>query len=350
MDVVSYKCPNCGGGLSFDIQRRDWRCAFCGGGFMLGDLERDEPGSQAGQEPDIAPPAETYGEDAAAFSCPSCGGRIITDRNTAATFCVYCHNPTVIASRLEDEYRPARLLPFKLEKQTVVDALLKLCRSRPLLPGDFREYARKGEVSGLYVPFWLFDSDVDATLKATAQNITRWGDSNYRYTKTDTFRVERSASMHFAGIPADGSAKMDDRLMEALEPFDYKQMVDFSMQYLSGHFAESYDVDQKDAAKRVMPRMRSGVEQLMRAQVGGYTSYQVNQLSSLPKNTSCEYVMLPVWVLMTRYHDKTYTFAMNGQTGKITGQLPLSWGRFWAWFGGVAAAVTAVVCAGGLLL
>jgi len=360
MDVVSYKCPNCSAGLSFDIERQNWHCQFCQGDFTLEDLKgQDAPAQDAEsakdaemtmESPQWEEPHDHFGGDAVVFSCPSCGGRIVTEQNTAATFCVFCHNPTVLSSRLEKEYRPARMIPFKMQKDTVLKALHKLCRKRPLLPDNFREYAQKGEVSGLYVPFWLFDADIDASLTATGKHVRSWSDSNYRYTKTDTYRVERAASISFRNLPADGSKKMDDKLMDSLEPFDYTQMVDFSMHYLSGHFAESYDVDAKEASGRATPRMRGSVDRMMRGQITGYSSTVIHDFTSRTKDTRSTYVMLPVWVLMAQYGDKTYTFAMNGQTGKITGSLPLSRKRFWSFFAGITAAVSAIVFLGGMLL
>jgi len=354
MDVVSYKCPNCAAGLAFDIESQSWDCKFCGSSFTLRQLEEQTPGEQApattAPEPELESPHDSYGEGAAAFICPSCGGHIVTDQNTAATFCVYCHNPTVLAARLDKEYRPARLIPFKIEKDKVMEALMQFCRKRPLLPKDFRHFARKGEVSGLYVPFWLFDSDVDAQLQGMGHIITTWSDSNYRYTKTDTYQVERKAHLVFRGIPADGSQRMEDHLMEALEPYDYGQMVDFTMGYLSGHLAESYDVDANQAGKRAMPRMRASVEKLMREQVRRYTRFDTTNMSSQSKNTRSTYVMLPVWILNADYAGKRYTFAMNGQTGKITGALPMSWGLFARYFAGIWAALSAVLFVGGLIL
>ena len=125
---------------------------------------------------------EDHAEEVTVYTCPSCGAQILTDRNTTATFCVFCHNPAVIAGRLEGAFRPAYVLPFVLKKEHALQALEGLCKKKPLLPRDFTATHHIEKLSGLYAPFWLFDCQVDASLSARAERITSWSDSSYRYT------------------------------------------------------------------------------------------------------------------------------------------------------------------------
>ena len=341
-DVLTYKCPNCAAPLAFDIQSQQWNCAFCDSHFVLEDL-RETLGVDA--------QVDVYDHEAShVYSCPSCGGRVITEKNTTATFCIYCHNPTVIAANLSGEYRPAYLIPFKVEKAAAISALQKLCRQYPLLPSDFRNYVAKGEVSGLYVPYWLYSTDVQGDMQARAHRISSWTSGNYRYTKTDTYQVIRKASMSFHHIPADASTKMDDALMESMEPFDYTCLVPFEMGYLSGHFAESYDVDKGQASPRAMSRMREATREMLSSTISGYTSYDISSLEARHTALEISYALLPVWTVMTEYQGKRYLFAMNGQTGKITGHLPIAWNRAALIAGILFSALTALAALGGFLL
>lgn len=340
-DVVSYKCPNCASSLRFDAATNRWACEYCQSSFSLAEMqgkteERQEPLQSAGA-------SQRFGAEATVFHCPNCGGSIITDNQTTASFCAYCHSPSVIASRFVDEYRPARLIPFQLSRQQALESLRSFCKNKPFLPPDFRGIAERGEITGLYVPFWVFDCDVDAQMQGEAKNISSWSDSKYRYTKTDTYRVERAGSMSFAEIPADGSEKLDDELMQALEPFDYSKMVDFTMEYLSGFFAHSYDVDADSVSAQVFSRLDSFVASTMRDQVQGYSSVQVSKCTSERRNLRVQYVLLPVWLLMTQYNGKSYLLALNGQTGKMVGRLPTSGKRMLAWSGGIFAVSSLVV-------
>ena len=347
-EIVSYKCPACGAPLEFDIQNQNWNCKFCLSEYTLSDLEKTDA-AEPPEQP-IESSRDPYNDEAMAYTCPSCGGRIVTDKNTAATFCVYCHNPAVIASRLADEFRPVKILPFQIEKPQVLKAMTKLMSKRPLLPKAFRDIVQKGEIGGLYVPFWLFSADMDSFLAAHGQRIMIWSDTRFRYTKTDTYHVERAASFAFRDLPADGTERFDNRLTQALEPFDYKQMQDFSMGYLSGHYAESYDIEAPTAAVTAFSRMNDGANSMMRSLVTGYNSFQVIAQRSSKKRTENTYVMLPMWTLAADYKGKRYTFAMNGQTGKMVGKLPISIGRAAAWFAGVTAVAAAIAFAVGVFI
>jgi DNA-directed RNA polymerase subunit RPC12/RpoP len=346
MAVQSYKCPACGAGIAFDIETQKWACKFCGSVFDRLD-GAETPGAPEGASSAETPPVgdgAAY-EHTVRYSCPSCGGAILADETTAATFCVYCHNPAILSERVEGVRRPERMIPFKLGKDTVKDALAKYCRRRPLLPGDFRAFAEKGEVSGLYVPFWLHSAEIRCRMSAEGKQISTWSDARYVYTKTDTYEVEREADVAFQGVPADGSARMDDRLMEQLEPFNAKEMTAFDPAYLSGHFAETYDVDAEESGKRALPRMEKAAEGMTRETITGYQSVSLRRNDRQTLRRSHEYALLPVWTLMARYKEKQYAFAMNGQTGKLAGNLPISGKRALFW-----AAAAAAVCFGLLLL
>ena len=158
-------------------------------------------------------------------------------------------------------------------------------------------------------------------------------DSKYNYTKTDYFLINRAGSVDFEKVPVDGSTKMDDTYMEAIEPFDYSQMIDFDTAYLSGYLADKYDVDAEQNKPHANERIKNSVESLMKDTVQGYATVTVKNSNIYLNNGEVSYALLPVWVLNTKYKDKVYMFAMNGQTGRFVGELPISWKKFWAYFG-----------------
>lgn len=131
--------------------------------------------------------------------------------------------------------------------------------------------------------------------------------------------------------------------MESIEPFDYSAMVDFHTAYLSGFLADKYDVEAKEGEGRIRQRVEQSFEEMVQSSLLGYASVfpTGKQLRVSPKNA--RYVLLPVWLLNTRYRDKVYTFIMNGQTGKLTGSLPVCPQRAAAWFAGICLGVTALV-------
>ena len=334
--TLTYDCPRCGAALSFNSDSQKWDCAFCNGSFTAEEMEEILRQQQAAQVDDPLEQCEGAGEDHA-------------EEVTVYT-CPFCHNPAVIAGRLEGAFRPAYVLPFVLKKEHALQALEGLCKKKPLLPRDFTATHHIEKLSGLYAPFWLFDCQVDASLSARAERITSWSDSSYRYTKTDVYQIERAGEISFSHLPADGSKGLDDSMMQALEPFNFGQIKPFSMAYLSGYLAERYDESARDLAARVHQRIESTSRMLLRDTVAGYTNVSPGNCSVSMRSERADYAMLPVWLLNTKYKGETYHLAMNGQTGKMVGRLPMSKGRLAAWFGGVSGILFAVsMLIGGLI-
>lgn len=341
MSVITYKCPNCGAPLKFDADGQDWKCEFCLSSFQEEQIKVIE---------DKLPIEDEYASKARVYSCSSCGAEIMTDDTTAATFCYYCHNPAIIPKQLSGDYKPAKVIPFQFDREKATDIFIKWCKKKPLVSRDFIKNTQLKLLSGVYIPFWLFDCDINGNIAANARKIRTWTSGNKRYTETKHYHVSRNASARFEGVPADGSQKTDDRLMETLEPFDYSKMEDFSMSYLSGYLAERYDQDEKQVYGRIRSRIEDYTSKLLHDTIQGYSSVSVNSCNVDIQNAKATYVLLPTWMLTYHYNGKTYVFAMNGQTGKIAGSLPISKARAAAWFGGISASVFAILLIGGLLL
>lgn len=346
MEVKTYQCPKCGAPLKFSSESQRWDCEFCLSSFLLGDLEepRSEAGFQAEETGEIPDPGRLR-----VYSCPQCGAEIVTDTTTAATFCVFCQNPAILAKQLEGSFRPNKVIPFRKKKEEAVAAFLRLCRHKPLLPKGFAAPDRLEKITGVYLPFWLYDCDAGAQLGASAQRVTSWSDGKYRYTKTDHYHLARSGQMQFYRVPADGSSKMDDSMMDSIEPYDYNGLCDFSMAYLSGYLAERYDVDDAACYARVAERMKQSCEDVLRDTMTGFASVQVTHRNFNLHPRKAVYALLPVWLLVSHYNGKDYHFAMNGQTGKLIGTLPVSKKRAFGWFFGLLVGIAALLYIGGML-
>lgn len=350
--VIEYKCPCCNAGLSFGPSTQQMKCDYCDNTFDI-DTVRTFHESEAQQSAEQihweqSPQQQWSQEEQAlmrAFQCPSCGGKIITDDHTAATFCPYCENPTILPSRLEGSLKPDAVIPFKTSKDDAKAAFQNLCKGKPLLPKLFTEEQRLEKITGIYVPFWLYDCEGDFVGSYKATRIHSWSDSRYHYTKTDHFLLQRSAEAGFTGIPMDGSSKMDDTFMESIEPYDYGEMIDFDTAYLSGYLADKYDVPSQNGEERIRQRVGQSIDELLQNSFLGYATVVPASRQLRIDHSKAKYVLLPVWMLNTKYQDKIYTFAMNGQTGKMTGSFPICPKRTAAWFAGICAGVTVLSCA-----
>jgi len=347
--LLEYQCPCCGGAVNFDSTLQKVKCPYCDSEFEMESLKELDEALQQNQADDMTwqtPPADQWQADEQAqlrsFVCQSCGGEILCDLTTAATTCPYCDNPVVVAGDFAGILRPDLVIPFKLDKAAAVAALQKHLKGKPLLPRVFKAENRIEKIRGIYVPFWLFDADADANIRYHATRVRHWSDSRYTYTRTSHYSVHRAGSVSFDGVPVDGSKKMPDDLMESIEPYDLSQAVPFQTAYLAGYLADKYDVSADDSANRANSRIRTSTEQEFASTVMGYTTVIPEATNIQLKNNRVRYALYPVWLLNTTYRGKQYQFAMNGQTGRFVGNLPIAWGAFWLWLLGLTSVLTAV--------
>ena len=350
--LQEYKCPNCGGAISFDSQTQKLKCPYCDSELEVEALEAYDKVLQQEQGDDLQwetpsenPWQEGEEENLRTYICASCGGQIVGDATLAATACPYCDNPVVIMQQFAGDLKPDYVIPFKLDKEQAVQALKQHYKGKRLLPKTFKDENHIRQIKGIYVPFWLFDADVDADFRFKGTRSFTWSDSRYVYTRTSHYAILRGGKLSFDRVPVDGSTKMDDDLMESLEPYDFSQAVDFQTAYLAGYLADRYDVLAEESTQRANARIRQSTEDSFRDTVTGYLTVLPQSSSVRMKNGRSKYALYPVWLLHTKWKDTSYTFAMNGQTGKMAGNLPMDKGLYWKWFWGLTGAVTAAAAA-----
>ncbi|GHV19925.1 hypothetical protein FACS189494_02650 [Spirochaetia bacterium] len=355
-DINEYKCPNCSGVVKFNSGIQKMKCEFCDTEFELSALEQyqkelTEPKTDKFGWEKYGAASGSGGWESGELdamtvnSCSSCGAEIVGDKNTVATICPYCGNTQIVQARVTDMLKPDYVIPFKLDKKAAKAALKKFYAKKRLLPKFFEQENHIDSITAIYVPFWLFDADTTVHIHYNATKVTHSSDSSYNYTKTGHYSCVRDGSLSFKRIPVDGSKKMDDTYMDSIEPFDYTQMKEFSSAYLSGYLADKYDVDAEQSKPRANERIKESVETEFRKTLSGYTSVAVANTRIQFSGGTVHYALLPVWMLNTKYQGQMYAFAMNGQTGKLIGKLPVGKGRFWGYFGGIAGIIGGIATA-----
>lgn len=335
---LMYQCPCCGGKIEFDSKLQQMKCPFCDTTFDVATLrDYDEVLKQQGKQetPNWDRQEEqawTGEENMAVFTCQTCGGELVTDENTAATSCPFCGNPVILSGRLAGDLKPDVVIPFKLDKKAAKEALARHFKGKRLLPKAFRSENHLDEVKGVYVPYWLFDADADGNIRYHATRVRTWSDSRNNYTETTHFALLRAGRLGFDHVPVDGSSKMADDLMESLEPYSYEDAVDFQTAYLSGYLADRYDVSADDCRKRADERIRRSTEDAFAATAKGYATVVPEHSTVNVLSGKAKYALYPVWLLSTSWNGKNYLFAMNGQSGKMVGDLPMDKRAYWKWF------------------
>ncbi len=333
-ELIEYKCPCCGGVIEFDSTSQKMACPYCDTEFDLETLKSYDEDLNAEHTDEFNwtdersewQDGETDGLNV--YVCNSCGGEIIADQTTAASKCPYCDNPIVMKGQFAGDLRPDYVIPFKLDKAAAKDALKRHLTGKPLLPRVFKDENHIDEIKGIYVPFWVYDADADADMRYRATRIRSWNSANYHHTETSYYSVTRSGTLSFSKVPVDGSTKMADDLMESIEPFDFREAVDFQTAYLSGYLADRYDVSVNDSRPRAGERMKKSAEEAFRQTVRGYATVTPEASNIRVMDGKTKYVLYPVWILNTTWNGQRYTFAMNGQTGKFVGNLPTDGGLY----------------------
>ena len=354
-NIAEQKCPACGAPLVFKPESGLLECEFCGSAFTIEHIEDSlKEEAAAGQQP-----AETGNEEfdwgsfkdqledeqmeIAVYNCNSCGAEIMAEPTTAAMRCPYCDNNIVLNERIKGGLKPNGVIPFKIDPKSLPDAIKRFYGNKPLLPRDFFSANKLGNVQGVYVPFWMYNCRVDGSMEMRGTTVRHYTQGQYNCTETSYFQLDREGGMAFERIPVDGSEKMPDDLMDSIEPFDYSELVPFDHRYLAGYVADRFDYDPDDCLPRATNRVMNSADEVFRSTAAEFGDVQVTHRNLNLHDTAVKYVMLPVYLFTCKYGGKDYRYAVNGQTGKVVGDLPISKGKTLAWFFGTFAAVAAVV-------
>lgn len=332
-DAVAYKCPSCGASLNFNAATQGFDCEFCGGHFGKSELEAltakgvEAFPPQDEDSPEKSAEKEHFASDSKLYICPGCGAQVITESElSASAICHYCHSPIVLSGRLSGEYCPDVIIPFVKTREQAIDGFAQWTKKyKTFMAKGFGKPESLAKLKGVYVPYWLCDSISEGMLSAecfkTLSSIRR---GDYIVTTESKNMAVRQGTLEFECIPADGSSKADDVLMESVEPFDYTGLVDFEMSYLSGHYAEKYDVGKEAVYPRIERRVTDETRSQFKATIKGYSRVVVKNEYYNVKGVRWRYAMLPMWFMTYNYKGKYYYYAMNGQTGKFGGTLPIN--------------------------
>lgn len=342
--------------MSYDPETRKLTCPACGNAESIEKYPLPEKADmnekvEAFRPEDI--PEETsipyekqyfnqdkqFTDDAVEYHCSNCGAALITDADTTATTCSFCGAPVVLSDRLSGSKAPSRVVPFTISKEQAQEAFKKWCRKGRFTPKEFHAGSRIKSIQGMYIPFWLYDMNSVGDADATCTRVRTFTRGEYDYTETSYYHVYRRVNLNFENVPTDASEKMDDTLMDKLEPYRYEDLKEFNMPYLAGYLAEKYNYTDKDLLPRVKSRIDRYTDEYIRSTINGYTSVIYNRKDIHSKERNAEYVLLPVWMVCYDYRKSEHTFAMNGQTGKIVGKPPFSPAKAAAWFGCISAGV-----------
>ena len=346
MALHEYECPACGGAMEFNPKTQKIKCPYCDSEFDVHDYVANHNSESTGES------AENYVTDSSPddtpmyiYSCGSCGGEILATESLGSMKCPFCSNNIVVNEKFTGQFKPDYIIPFTKTKDDAMKAYAGYVKSKKLLPKVFFDENHIDEIKGVYVPFWLFSATQDYSGSFEGTKIRTWSDSKYNYTETSHYSIERAGSETFSQVPEDGSKEMPDDLMESIEPFDRKAMVPFNMGYLAGFLANKYNISASEVREKAIKRMANTITSNIKSTISGYNTLRPTRENCSSSDESTQYALYPVYILNTTWNEGNYLFAMNGQTGKFVGNLPMSWARVAKYYFPISAVIAAIAFA-----
>jgi len=345
----SLKCLTCGGELKFNPTTQNLKCEWCDTEFTEAEIGNVDNLDEAVDDT-ITSVESMSNDEIKVYRCKYCGAEVVTDNVTAASFCVYCQRPIVMEGQLSGGNKPSVVIPFKNTKDQALKTFKEYIKGKRFLPNEYVDNQNIEKLTGVYIPFWLYNGDVGFNVQGEADIITTRRSGDYSIKKIDTYRIAREGEIHIDNIPVDASSRTPDDVMDSIEPFDFAALTGFSTNYLSGFLAERYDEDEQKSYDRARVRFEGTAENKIKSSLTKYTTVRRSVDKKRVDNVSSRYGLLPVWMLFSEFQSKKYIFAMNGQTGKLTGDLPVDSKKVTAYFfkmflmiGAVAAILGAVL-------
>jgi hypothetical protein len=262
------------------------------------------------------------------YNCPHCRAEMITSDTTASTTCVYCNKPVVLGAQVAGDFAPKFVIPFKTEESKAHSEFLSFIK-KPLTPKPFLDAVKVNKVKGVYMPFWAFSGLARGGIDAVGTTSQLISDKKYL---NKEYRIKRRADVIFNHIPVDAAKEVDSDAMDSIEPFDMSELKPFSPAYLAGFLAERYEKSSEDVHHRFKERIEKTMQNYCVSDVKNMKVTQIINQCRLEQEKA-EYIMLPAWLLYCEFSNHKYLFAMNGQTGKFIGNIPIDWGKLLAFMG-----------------
>jgi DNA-directed RNA polymerase subunit RPC12/RpoP len=348
--TLTYQCPCCGAGLKFDADTQLFKCEFCLSEHSEVELKETDAFKKAEE---IMAQSEEFCNHMNEYLCSQCGAEITADENTVADICPYCHSPVVLSGRLAGQRMPTKIVPFKFSREEAIKQFLDFAKKKWFVPKDFTEKEQIEKIAGIYYPFWVTDADTDSQFNAVGTKVRTWTSGDYRYKETSYYNIHRRGDIHFEDISQSAYSQADKNMLEGILPFPASAQMDFDMSYLSGFLGKKRDIEREDLEGGFKEKVISYGNEVLRRTVQGYSTVSIKNSNAKIKVCHWDYSLMPIWLLTYKSKKgERYTFAMNGHTGKIYGELPISPERVTVGgiITGVLSAIAAAIIGGAIFL
>lgn len=322
-NAENYSCPNCSAPIEFDPTQSVLHCDYCGFEMSLkGEKSQEEYDFYEGTKDD-----SEWDKDAKVVKCENCGAANVVDSSVISLTCPFCGSNQVVDTDELAGIKPHRVIPFKVDEEPVKKNYQKWLKGKIFAPSKVKKSIPNLKLNGVYLPTWTFDSDsfsnYDGRLGKHYTRTVGSGKDRRTVTETRYFHIRGIKKVIFDDVTINSGSKISQKEMNAIAPFDTNNSFVYDKRYLAGFSCEHYTLKLQagwDSAKLVMnTRIKQAI----------LNDYIYDVVSYLNVNTSYnnikyKYVLIPIWICVYSYANKTYRFIANGETGKVSGKHPIS--------------------------
>ena len=313
-----YKCPNCNGALEYNPEKDKMQCFHCGNNYFMWELDENAVEyhenipvqSEVDEEKfiDFTKERTIYDEpefmECKVYTCSTCGAELTVNDTEVSTYCAYCGQPTIVYNRVDKTQKPKYIIPFKITREEAEAAIRNKLKKGFFIPRKIKKFEPE-KVTGIYLPYFLYDVYYQARthIKTGKKNYWKKGDCD------------------FEQVCQDASKSVSDELTYLLEPYHLTELKDFEAGYLSGFYAERFDLSARQLTNTVGRRCRRMYEEELARRLE-VTPEAIKDAEPYFEINKADYAFLPVWFMTFRYKDRPCTILVNGQTGKVAATLP----------------------------
>ncbi|MCM1992859.1 hypothetical protein [Oceanirhabdus seepicola] len=332
-DTHKYDCPNCGGNLSFDIGTQSLICPYCSSNVQI-EFE-DEEIIEYDIDSAMMKAKTDWGDEQRTIKCENCGAETLVEAKNTSEFCAFCGSSHILKSDGEKTIVPESLIPFKITKENAQKEFKKWINKRYYAPRALKHQYNSDKLSGVYIPFWTYDSSTYSSYSAQKGtyyyvDVTEWveqdGERKQVTKKERRTRWEYTAgdfSKDFDDILIPSSNQVKEKLLKRLEPFNLNELVRYQPHYISGFISERYSIDVDAGWNLAQTEIKSDLRNGIRRKINGDEVRDL-RISTHYEDIKFKHILLPIWISAYTFKDKNYKFLINGQTGEVQGESPIS--------------------------
>ncbi|MBO4819223.1 MAG: hypothetical protein J5528_03695 [Firmicutes bacterium] len=314
--MTVFRCPHCGAETAYDPSKGKVVCEYCGSELTVEDYNAylDEKGLYQANE----------------LSCRQCGATILSTDNTVATFCSFCGSPLVLDSRISEKKKPDYIIPFRIKKKKAYSIYRNKIDRTLLAPKWMKDEDNEQKIRGIYMPFHIYRFTYTGTYEGEGSKTKIEKQNGKKYDVTRTYEIESPVTVDYDFIPADGAASFPDSISRAVCPYSENDLEGFQLPYFAGYYADGADVPESLYAGKMEAIVRNDIGSKSNLKSGGLEIDTRKMQESIELEKSVKTAMFPVWFMSFRNKDKISYAAVNGQTGELAADIPISFRRYLA--------------------